>query len=268
MPLTPLAKTRCRGRIVHSVPSSRFRRAVQHRAVLVVGGADELGAGPEIDLHRAGVILEPVREHVLGNVLRPRRRKGHVGQVIDVDLVVQRQRMIALAPVVADPLPAIDDQRVDVELAEPGRDRKARLAAADHEDGGVAVGVGLALAALIEPVVAAEIARVGLARWPALADVLLETFQLLERGEEHPGPDRIAASPRVVRNQPNDAVAAAKHRLELEDGLDHVDAETPRATGRRTPRRQAKAVRVDLRLAGREQAGELSRTPRGREDSR
>jgi hypothetical protein len=36
--------------------------------------------------------------------------------MIDLHLVVQRQRVIALAPVVADARLAIDDQRVDAEL--------------------------------------------------------------------------------------------------------------------------------------------------------
>ena len=34
-------------------------------------------------------------QHVLGNVFRPGRRKRHVGQVVDLDLVVQRQRVVA-----------------------------------------------------------------------------------------------------------------------------------------------------------------------------
>ena len=44
--------------------------------------------------------------------------------MIDVHLIMQNQRVIALAPVVADPLFAIDDQRVDTELREASGGRK------------------------------------------------------------------------------------------------------------------------------------------------
>ena len=60
-------------------------------SIVVIGAVDELGAGPEIDLQRIGVILEPVGQHVLRNVFRPGRRKRHIGKMIDVDRVVQRQ---------------------------------------------------------------------------------------------------------------------------------------------------------------------------------
>ena len=56
-------------------------------------------------------------------------------------LVVQRQRVIALAPVVADARLAVDDQRVDLQLLQARRDRKPGLAAADHQHGRIAVGV-------------------------------------------------------------------------------------------------------------------------------
>ena len=70
--------------------------------VLVVTAALEFGPGPEVQLHGLDIGLEPVGELVLGDVGRPVRREQHVGQVVDLHLVVQRQRMIALAPVVAD----------------------------------------------------------------------------------------------------------------------------------------------------------------------
>ena len=59
--------------------------------------------------------------------------------------VVQGERVVALAPVVADALVAIDDQRVDAERAEPRRDREPRLAAAHHQHGRIVIGVGRAL---------------------------------------------------------------------------------------------------------------------------
>ena len=66
--------------------------------------------------------LEPVGELVLGDEHRPGRRERHQRQVVDVHLVVQRERMVAQPPVVADALVAVDDQRVDAEMVEPRRD--------------------------------------------------------------------------------------------------------------------------------------------------
>jgi hypothetical protein len=43
--------------------------------------------------------------------------------MIDMRFVVQRQRMITLAPIVADPLVPVDDQRVDAELMQARRNR-------------------------------------------------------------------------------------------------------------------------------------------------
>ena len=68
-----------------------------------------------------------------------RRRERHVGQVVDLDLVVQRERVVALAPVVADALVLVDDERVDADLPEPGRDGQTRLAAADDQHRRLAV---------------------------------------------------------------------------------------------------------------------------------
>jgi hypothetical protein len=42
--------------------------------------------------------------------------------VIDEALIMQRQRMVALAPVVADARMAVDDERVDAELLQPSGD--------------------------------------------------------------------------------------------------------------------------------------------------
>jgi hypothetical protein len=77
--------------------------------LLVVRAALERGGGPVVELQRLDIGLEPAGELVLGNVGRPARRKRHVGQVVDVHLVVQGERMVAPAPVVADARPAVDD---------------------------------------------------------------------------------------------------------------------------------------------------------------
>src|SRR5262252_96183 len=98
MPLTPVGAT-------------KLDRPTSLR--LVVAAAGELGAGPAVELHAVHIGFEPRGELVLRDIGRPVRRKRHVGQVVDVHLVVQDQRVITVAPVVADALLAIDDQRVD-----------------------------------------------------------------------------------------------------------------------------------------------------------
>ena len=70
--------------------------------------------------------------------------------MIDLHLVVQRERVIARAPVVADARVAIDDQRVDAELGEARGDRQAGLAAADHQHRRIAILVGGGLPAQVD----------------------------------------------------------------------------------------------------------------------
>ena len=135
------------------------QRDVPLPALVVVAAADKRGAGPEIQLQRLDIRFEPVRQLVLRDIDRQGRRERHIGQVIDVHFVVQRQRMVALAPVVADALMPVDDQRVDAELMQPRGDRQSGLAAADHEHRRIAVGIGALAGETVEPVVGAEIAR-------------------------------------------------------------------------------------------------------------
>ena len=78
--------------------------------------------------------------------------------MVDLDLIVQRQGMVAHPPVVADPGIFIDDERIDAQLAQAGGHGEAVLAAADHQDRRIAVGEGARLVALVQPVQAAEIA--------------------------------------------------------------------------------------------------------------
>ena len=79
--------------------------------------------------------------------------------MIDVDLVVQRQRVIALAPVVADARVAVDDQRIDAELLQPRGDAQPGLPASDDQHGGIAVGISALSRATVGPVLGAEVAR-------------------------------------------------------------------------------------------------------------
>ena len=59
--------------------------------------------------------------------------------MIDVGLIVQDQRVIAVAPIVADALLAIDDECVDLHLAEPRGNGQPGLPAPHHENGRIAV---------------------------------------------------------------------------------------------------------------------------------
>ncbi len=98
LPLRAVGQTQDNG------PSVRF---------FVVAAAFEFGAGPIIQLQAFHIGLEPGGQLVFGNVGRPVWRKRHVRQVVDLHLVVQDQRVIALAPVVADARFAVDDQRIE-----------------------------------------------------------------------------------------------------------------------------------------------------------
>ena len=209
----------------------------------VVRAARELGARPVVELHAFHIGLEPVGELVLGNVGRPVRRKRHVGQVIDLHLVVQGQRVIAVAPVVADARLAIDDQGVDLQLGEPRRDRKPGLAAADHQHGRIAIGIRGRSLAQVEPVRSAEIARIGLAGRTRAPDVLLVPLDLVERGEQRPRLWRVAVG--GIGREPHDPVAAALARLEAEERFDRA-----RAGARHMARRGAMRRDPEIRWAG------------------
>ena len=158
-PTRPLAKTRCFGCSVRSsaglvIANDRVPAALR----LIVRTADELRARPEVDLHGPCIRFEPVGEHVLRQIRGPRHRERHVGQVVHFGAVVQRERVIARAPAVADAREPVDDQRVHADAAERGRDRESGLASADDEHGGLAVVVALIRFALLLPVRAAEVA--------------------------------------------------------------------------------------------------------------
>ena len=83
---------------------------------LIIVTADELRRCPEVQFERFDIGLEPVGQLVLGNVRRPVWRERHVGEMIDLDLIVQRQGVISQPPVVANALFLVDNQRIDTEL--------------------------------------------------------------------------------------------------------------------------------------------------------
>ncbi len=89
-------------------------------------------------------------------------------------LVVQRQRVITLAPVVADARLTVHDERIDLQLGQACRDRKSGLSPADHEHNWILIGIPGVGFPDVEPVGAAEIARIGLAIGPRSPDLFLE----------------------------------------------------------------------------------------------
>ena len=67
------------------------------------------------------------------------RRERQVGQMVVPDRVVQAQRLVSAAPLVAGPRVPVHHEMVDAELAQPRAERDAALTAADHQNVGVAV---------------------------------------------------------------------------------------------------------------------------------
>ena len=135
-------------------------------------------------------------------------------------LIVQRQRVIALSPCIADPLVPVDHQRVDAKAPKARGDAQACLATADHDHGWVVLRISLGGTTMIEPVRAPELPRIGLTRGGAGADEFLMALDLIERGQEHPGAQCAIA----VRRQAEHAAGASGGGLEAEQRLDRLFA--------------------------------------------
>ena len=119
---------------------------------------------------------------------------------------MQRERVIALAPVVAHTLVTIDDQGVDRQLPQACGNRQTRLTGSDHDDGRIALEIGRILQPSIEPVGLPEIARIVRAPGPRAPKLLFMTTNRIERGHQRPGtPWR--AGPSFIGPQPEDALA-------------------------------------------------------------
>ena len=210
-------------------------------ALLVKAAADKLGAGPEIQLERIDVSLEPVRQHVLRDIDRPGRRERHVRQMINVNFVVQRQRVIALAPIVADARVAIDDQRVDADLLQPRGDAEPGLAAADDQHRRIAVAISALPRETVGPVLGAEVARrIGLA---AALERFLMAADFVQVGVQRPGVKPALA----VGLQAQRAVARADCGLEVEQRFDAVGTGARNPARRRAPRRNMEIRRLGAR---------------------
>jgi hypothetical protein len=207
--------------------------------VFVVAAAFELGARPIVQFHALHIRLEPSGEFVFGNVGRPVRWKWHVRQVVDMRLVVQNQRVIALAPVVADARSTVDDESVDFQLREPRGDRKPGLSPADDEHGRIAAGIFGGGFAQVEPVGPAKVARIDLALRPRSSEPLLVSLQFFERRQQRPRFERVAVI--GVRREPQDAGTAALRRFKAEDCFERIGAGASHVAGRRPARLEFEA---------------------------
>ena len=156
---------------------------------LVEGSALARGRGPVIELHDPGVGFEPVAHLVLGRVDRPVIGKRQVRQVVVPDRIVQAERLVAIAPCVARPSIAVDDQGGHTEPLQARAERDTALPAADHQHVGLAVVaqfpcIGVAAVGPGHSVLEGAVLRAVLARRPLL---LLEALQFQQRREEGPG---------------------------------------------------------------------------------
>jgi hypothetical protein len=71
-------------------------------------------------------------------------------------------------------------------LRKASGDRKPRLAAANNEHGGVAVGVFGGCLAQVEPIGSPKIARISIALRPRSSEPLLVSLYFIKRGEQRP----------------------------------------------------------------------------------
>ena len=189
-----------------------------HGPLVAVEGRRAHGRGaPVVELHHPRVHLQPVADLVLGREDGPVLGELDVRQVVVPDRVVQAERLVALAPGVTGALVALDDDRRDVELAQPRSEPDAALAAADDHDVGL-LGVaelgGLALAPLEPRQPVARGAVVDALR-PPRARRLLVALELVERGQE-------ASRPCRCPHAGAGTLGRARGGLELEPGVGHA----------------------------------------------
>ncbi len=181
----------------------------------IVSGRAALRPAPIVELHDLRVHLQPVADLVLRGENGPVVGEGQVGKVVVPDRVVQMQRLVAAAPLVAGPLVLVDDQGRDAEPLQPRPERDAALAATDHQTIGLArdAEFRLLVALAVEPGTAA-LANAVLDALLAIGTLLLlEALELAGRGEERPG---------LVAFQPQVAPAARHLGLEADPGLRHA----------------------------------------------
>ena len=148
-----------------------------------------LGRAPVVELHHPRVHLQPVADLVLRREHGPVLGELDVGKVVVPDRVVEAERLVAAAPLVAGPRVTVDDDGRDAELAQPRAQPDAALPAADDDDVGLRGDpelLGLAPAPL-EPALAIGLGAVRDTARPGRSAGLLVAFELVERGEQRPG---------------------------------------------------------------------------------
>jgi len=156
---------------------------------------------------------------------------------------MQRERVVARAPVVADARQPVDDQGVDAELAQPRRDREPGLSCADDDDRRIAVGVSLLLAAAVEPILRAVIAHV-LLDLRTLVGFFVPA-QLLQIRHQHPGEQ--ARWLLRIGDETQRCVRAAERGVEFDQRLDALRACARHPARRGSMRRNVKTVRLRAR---------------------
>lgn len=120
----------------HEVLRSEYLRGTIRHAqvhsprasILVVPGQPHGGVGPDVEIHYAGVGLEPVGELILWGEERPRRREVQVRHVADLDRVMKDECLVPVTPVVADTSLTVDHEVRDPKLIQTGRQVETSLA--------------------------------------------------------------------------------------------------------------------------------------------
>ena len=224
LPDIPVASTSCLGRSVSGLPS-RSISTVQSAGLLGVRRTGGDRGGPVRHLHHLRVGLQPVADLVLRREDRPVVGELQVGQVVVPDRVVQAQRLVAAAPLVAGPRVLVDHQTGYAELSQPGAEGDPTLAATDDQHVGVGADaeLGVLPLAALEPRRPVPVGTVLGSHRTRVTARLLVALELVHRGEEGP---RLRLA--VLLDQAQQAVAAADCRLEREPRRRH-----PVALGRR-----------------------------------
>ena len=173
--------------------------------------------------------------------------------------VVQGQRVVAFAPVVANAGFAVDDEGVDAEAGEAGSDAEAGLAAADDDDGGVVVSVGASAVALVEPVLGAEVAG----EFDAFGLVAAVDFRMAAQGLQRGGEAPAAGGAGGVGDEAGDSIDAARVGIEGEEGFDDRGAGAGDMAGRGAVGGEAEVGGSDLGGGVQEGGGEGGRAGGG-----
>ena len=181
----------------------------------VVARVHAVGGRPVVHLHHLGVHLQPVADLVLGREHRPVGRKRQVRQVVVPHRVVQAQRLVAAAPLVARAGVAVNHDVRHAQLPQPRAQRDTALPAADHQHEGLlfcAQAGGLVVPALQPGLAAALDAVLG----PHRAARVHRLFVALEflRGRQQ-RPDAPVLDAHV-------AVAARVRRVDGDPGRRHA----------------------------------------------